>query len=235
MKPWLFLHHRSASTWTKAFVAEYTQKALSYKDGGQMNNFRHEPSDKVVRTALTHPWCIGVNPWASLPAQIDGLCPDWRGVRIVRDPRDVLISSYFSCRDYHPTTDWPELAPFKAWLQRVDEEAGIIATMGFVASVLESYAYWPTRPEILEVHYAELFAGDDQHFSSLMELIGWLFPPADGALVRKLIERYSWKKLTGGRPRGVSDSSHHYRKGIVGDWENYWTKGIDRVWKEAYS
>ena len=240
MKPWLFLHHRAASTWTKAFVAEYTQKALGYDSGGQMNNFRAEPSDDAVRAALTHPWCIGVNAWPSLPAQLDQLVPwsKWKAVHVVRDPRDVLVSAYFSGRDYHPTTDWPELAPFKAWLGRVDQEAGIIATMGWVSFALESLAGWEARPYVLEIHYEELFASErhrpGQHYANLLAMLNWLFPPVDDAVVRELIHQHSWETWTGGRKRGVEDTSHHYRRGIAGDWERHWTKRIDEVWKEAY-
>jgi hypothetical protein len=232
MKPWLFVHHRAASTWTSQFVSEYAQKT-GRVTCGTMNTFRQEPSYENVRKALEHPWALAVNPWPSLPAQISVLWPstEWKAVHIVRDPRDVLISAYFSCRDYHPTTDWPELAPFKAWLRRVNVEDGIIATMGWVSFVLD-LADWTPDPNVLEIDYAELFApGEDQH---ILAMLDWLFPPVATDLARELIHKHSWEVRTGGRQRGVEDTAHHYRKGVAGDWKRHWTKRIDKVWKEAY-
>jgi len=239
MKPWLFLHHRSASTWVSAFVSEYAQR-IGLKTCGGMNSFRGEPLNAAVKVALEHPWALDMNAWPFLPAQLDRFVPrEWKAVHIVRDPRDVLISAYYSCRDFHPTTEWPELAPFKAWLKRVDRETGIIGTMAFVSFVLESYAGWEARENILEIRYESLFASTihhpGEHLSNLLALIEWLFPVGfDVDLVRELSVTHDWENYTNGRKRGDEDTTHHYRKGIAGEWERHWTPRIDEIWTEAY-
>ena len=47
----------------------------------------------------------------------------------------------------------------------------------------------------------------------------------DGTL-RLLLKDCSFEVLSGGRKPGEEDMNCHYRKGISGDWKNYFTKDI---------
>jgi hypothetical protein len=48
------------------------------------------------------------------------------------------------------------------------------------------------------------------------------------------IQENSFERLTGGRKRGKEDRGSHYRKGVVGDWRNYFTREQNRSYFERF-
>jgi hypothetical protein len=55
----------------------------------------------------------------------------FRGFHLIRDPRDIVISAYFSHRYSHPTANWPELEEHRQQLNCVSQEKGIFLDMEF--------------------------------------------------------------------------------------------------------
>jgi hypothetical protein len=163
----------------------------------------------------------------SLPSACDALDEivgpqRWRGVNVIRDPRDVLISSYFSHRNSHPDKFWPELQQHREVLQAVDKEAGIIADMEFTKGAIAAMAGWPER--VATFRYEQMVADPKQWIADIVAALGWSVcrEESDG-----VVDRLSFEHMTHGRPRGVEDQAHHYRKGVPGDWANHWTPAID--------
>jgi Sulfotransferase domain len=56
----------------------------------------------------------------------------------------------------------------------------------------------------------------------------------DKEKLEKFINDFSFKKLSKGRKRGVYDKKSHYRKGVSGDWVNYFNSGHKQYFKEKY-
>jgi lipopolysaccharide transport system ATP-binding protein len=52
--------------------------------------------------------------------------------------------------------------------------------------------------------------------------------------LREVVIAYQFERWTGGRQRGQEDSTAHERKGIAGDWRNYFSDRIKRTFKERY-
>jgi lipopolysaccharide transport system ATP-binding protein len=52
--------------------------------------------------------------------------------------------------------------------------------------------------------------------------------------LRRVVERESFERLSGGRQRGDEDTSAHYRKGVAGDWRNYFDEPLKDAFKETY-
>ena len=83
--------------------------------------------------------------------------PPFRGVHIVRDPRDVLVSAYFSHRNSHPTQDWPELVPHRQALRAANEADGLLLELDWRAQQFAEMAAWDYHDErILEWRMEEL-------------------------------------------------------------------------------
>lgn len=55
---------------------------------------------------------------------------------------------------------------------------------------------------------------------------GLMLSDADAAEIREVTD---FKKITG-RAAGQENVNHHFRKGVSGDWENYFTDAV----KEAF-
>jgi hypothetical protein len=80
-----------------------------------------------------------------------------------------------------------------------------------------------------EVRYEDLL----EHPKEEVErLLGFLGVDTEEALVEHCVSQASFEKLSKGRERGEEDPSSFYRKGIAGDWKNYFTEEDRRVFKE---
>lgn len=148
-----FGHHRCGSNWIVNVVKE-----AGYLLGLKLSKGLHRP--QLFNFDL---------PSYVKKHDIDFLCyinadhtfvrklVDFRGFHVVRDPRDIVISSYFSHLHSHPTDGWPELIEHRKQLQSVSKEEGIFLEMGFRSWEFEHLRAWNyTLPNVLEIKMEEL-------------------------------------------------------------------------------
>ena len=99
----------------------------------------------------------------------------FRGFHVVRDPRDLIVSAYFSHRYSHPTAGYPHLAKHRQRLQEVSKEEGLLLEMDFSAQELRDLGEWPYgHPNILEVKMEALTARPYEGFVRIFEFLGLL-------------------------------------------------------------
>jgi hypothetical protein len=103
--------------------------------------------------------------------------PDLRAFHVVRDPRDVCVSAYFSHRNSHSLAGWPELGDVRAFLRRVDRDEGIAFEIDFLRPVFEAMEQWDyDRPTILELRFEDLVAAPEEHFVAIASFLGMVDP-----------------------------------------------------------
>jgi hypothetical protein len=82
---------------------------------------------------------------------------DFIGFHVIRDPRDILVSSYFSSLKTHSTANWPELENHRAELRAISKEEGLLLEMNFIADVFEALETWNfDDSRILEIKMEEI-------------------------------------------------------------------------------
>jgi glycosyltransferase involved in cell wall biosynthesis len=140
---------------------------------------------------------------------------------ILRDPRDIVVSWYFSARHSHPLID--PIPEMRKDLVRLSLTGG----MKYIIDKLEAFGSFAAQrswmeaqgdPNVKVFRYEE-FARDNRAF--LRQLLDYLeieMPPQD---FDELYSRHAFKKLAKGRSRGQEKQKAHYRKGVAGDWQNY--------------
>lgn len=132
-----FGHHRSASSWTND-----TLRMIAIASGWRhaiVHNaamFDHDLKRYCVRT---RPELLTLSnaKWEYVAA-----LPPFMGLHVVRDPRDVLVSSYFSHYKSHPTTEWPELVGHRAELQALSQTDGLLLELECRREQFEDMAAW---------------------------------------------------------------------------------------------
>lgn len=102
------------------------------------------------------------------------------GFHVIRDPRDILVSGYFSHLYSHETKSWPALEPHRKKLAGLTKHEGLMIEMEFSSRVFEALQEWNYGTgHILEVRFEELtrqpldaFSKIFRHLNCLAETTG---------------------------------------------------------------
>jgi hypothetical protein len=152
-----------------------------------------------------------------------------RGVHIIRNPLDMLVSAYYSHLLTHTTDGWPDLARHREALGKLDRAAGYQLELAYMSS--HGFLTMDGLPEVV-APFAALTAWnyDDHRFLTvrmedltsepqiwlprIFEHFGRAPPPGlDEAIVFS-----DFRHLAGGRAKGTIDQTSHYRSGKAGEW-----------------
>lgn len=190
----------------------------------------------------------------------------WRGVHVIRDPRDVLVSGYFSHRYSHPVSEHesPWLWSWREqWQSLDDHRQGLMLELDHCSTYFVRLRNWNySRPNVLEVKYESLTVDPLGTFTAIWRFLGVEVPAfapfatsrlllnyvgllANGRAVARqsvlpkstlnaIIRRNSFERMSGGRRRGEENIQNHYRKGISGDWKNWFTPALKEAFKLHY-
>ncbi|MFC7533902.1 sulfotransferase domain-containing protein [Actinoplanes sp. GCM10030250] len=147
-----------------------------------------------------------------------------RAFFVYRDPRDLLVSSYFSTRNSHaPMGDVLEVR--KVLLEKPKKEGMIYLvehlTKKGTFKAIRSWAAAPESENIRLFRYEDL-TGEHQteQVDRLMRHCGIIIPPPE---LETLLSKYSFSKMNDRKSAG---SISHYRKGEPGDWKNHFDDDI---------
>ena len=54
-------------------------------------------------------------------------------------------------------------------------------------------------------------------------------------LLRRILDKKSFQRMSGGRKKGEEDVKNHFRKGVPGDWRNHFTPALLEAFKAHYN
>lgn len=159
---------------------------------------------------------------------------NYRTFFILRDPRDILVSWYFSMKYSHPSMFL--VTHLRQEMQGMDFEQG----MNFCVDTLndlglfEAQRSWMStvgEDEEVKIFRYEDFARDNYGF--LHELFKYLLIDMPDADFNQLYAKNTFSRITGGRELGEEEKRSHYRKGISGDWMNYFSPAISGYFRQV--
>jgi len=168
---------------------------------------------------------------------------------VVRDPRDLIISAYYSHLNSHPLDLWPELATHREKLRKLNKTCGIMAEMDFSRCFLNDLNSWEFKntSNSLHVKMEELTADPFVKWLEIFKFmniidIGSKYDNVTAPRksltsdnVNLIVTKNSFEVKTGGRNRGVEEVTHHYRKGIHGDWKNHFNDELKDSFKNRHN
>ncbi len=269
--------HKAASSWSRFILAEAASalgmkrltvlSPLQWAEHGSLGALiRHEKPDLV---SLTNAW---QEDYDTLPPR--------RTVNVIRDPRDIVVSGYFSHRNSHITEalgiTWHELIDHRQRLLELDVADGILEEIEFSGAFLDPMSTWNYhQPEVLELKMEDLVQDKVRLWTQIFDHYGLLIKqhtvkewvhaaavrwnlitnrerPRPLIPVRRKLPRLPISQLPRGyvpwalgyftfakmsnsnRKPGEVDEMNHYRKGIPGDWRNYFTDRHMKAFRQRY-
>lgn len=159
---------------------------------------------------------------------------NYRAFFVVRDPRDLVVSHYFSSRYSH--LENPGVLEERARLADLPEKEGMIVHMQYMSergifAALRSWLDSTTGNSWVRVFRFEDLVGADQlrWVKELMDHCDIRIPEAN---LEAILARLSFERLSGGRKRGEENKYHKYRSGTHGDWQKYFDEQVTTAFSE---
>lgn len=154
---------------------------------------------------------------------------DYQLFVVIRDLRDTLVSAYFSFRYSHP--DDPGINEWRALLSELPMEDGLIRLLDGIQMCADIQVSW-RQSNVPYVKYEDLLLRDEEILEDI--LLNKCKLPVDSNRLRAIIVANRFENVTRGRKRGEEDITAHERKGIAGDWKNYFTEKVKDAFKQRY-
>jgi hypothetical protein len=153
---------------------------------------------------------------------------------IIRDLRDTFISLYFSVRVSHTLTsqsglEYDRIVKNRQVLAETDTENGLIHALSLLDVSVAIQSSWIDTGEFI-VRYEDLIMDELGQFQNIIKHCQI---DVDDSRLKDVIAANSFEARAG-RKRGEEDVRSHFRKGIAGDWQNYFTDKIKAEFKERF-
>lgn len=225
--------HKTGSPWIKAILSD--SRTLRYS-GLMTYSYQsrlpggYDPRNIVDRTfnvpfsknTIVSPLYIDFENYENIPK------PKYhKTFFVMRDPRDITISWYFSSRYSHPLMG--KLSEIREVLTNVSLADGILYSIEILHdnglfAALHSWADAPKKDQnVLLLRFEEITTPDN--FKVFKKLFSHCDIHMPEKMIYQLLEDHRFERLTK-RKQGEENMSAHLRKGISGDWKNYFDNKI---------
>jgi hypothetical protein len=180
---------------------------------------------EVPRHTIASPlYCATRNDWRDNSKTTD------RALIVIRDPRDIAISLVFSLGLSHVPSSLTSM--LRTPIQNATKRDRILLGVFLLAQWSERLRTWGLRRPIsreCHVGYEQLIADQHGQFARIFDFFGWNIP---AATLEAVVSDHSFA-VTSGRAPGQENEFSHRRKGIAGDWKNYFDRDLGRVFEEC--
>ncbi|CCH93129.1 conserved hypothetical protein [Microcystis aeruginosa PCC 9432] len=175
-----FGHHKAGSSWILKVVysvcSEIGIKSTHFHSPKMFNFDLAEAinRNKIQFLSYTNADINYVNP----------ILQNFKGFHVIRDPRDTVVSAYFSHLYSHSDQFWPELVDYRKQLEKVSKDEGLFLTMehlerlkydGVEVNVFKDMFGWNySCPNIMEIKFEELVSNPYSKFLDIFQFLGIL-------------------------------------------------------------
>jgi len=227
---------KTASRWMMQIMADpmvQEKTGLEFFNPGRSYTFptyREDLKAGFPLNTIVSPLYITYEAFSSIKKPIN-----YKAFFVMRDPRDLLVSRYFSRRYSHPILNEVQEKEKKR-LNEISFEDGIDYLIELLVDKHKPLYFTMTpwikayNPAVFVCRYEDL-VGKNQ-----IKTFQVIFKHCEIALPKrklvKLLKKYSFEKLAKGRKQGREDPKSHYRKGIPGDWQNHFNSHHKDLFKK---
>ena len=181
---------------------------------------------------IISPLYISFESFEQLPKPLD-----YRAFFVVRDPRDLVVSHYFSSRYSH--VENPGVLDERQRLTDLPEKDGMLVHMRYMADrgIFDALRSWSVgsanNPDHKVLRFEDLVGSDQLQWMKRLTNHCDIQIPVQALDV--ILKRLSFERLSGGRKQGDENKTHKYRSGQHGDWKKYFDDDMLATFNEITS
>lgn len=164
-------HHKCASTWIED-ICFYVCSELKLNFGVVYNSqdFNFDLQSYIDEKQLDF------IAYANADYQYVKRLRNYRGFHVVRDPKDIVVSAYFSHLHSHATHAWPELLKYREKLQAQTKRDGLFSELDFFNGQYKEMMSWPDRDEnIMSIKMEDLTSDAYKVYVKIFDFLGLLY------------------------------------------------------------
>ena len=163
----IFVHHKCATMWLE-YIARLACQRLGLKLGVVYDE------DQFARDLPA--WLANEQTdflvYGNADIEYTRALQGFRGVHIIRDPRDIVVSAYYSHLHSHSTSGWKALVAHRDRLKILDKNAGLAEEIRFRARSLGHMGTWDYNQEnVLEIRFEEMAVSS---YETILRAFEWL-------------------------------------------------------------
>ena len=194
-----FGHHRCGTTYINDILRQACREL----------NLRHVtvPNAKVFNhdlRAFVAEKRVGFLAFVNADYEYVRKLDQFRGFHVVRDPRDVCVSAYYSHLHSHPVTEtFPELAEHRRKLQGLSKHEGLLLEMQFREHEFSLMRRWDySLPHVLEFKFEDFIQNPYHYFLEVFRFLDLLDEEPLGSGQRILNLMHRGLRAVEGKSRG---------------------------------
>lgn len=228
--------HKTASQWVKSILGDariqkYSNLSLYLPDAEERRilggyNLRESETELTIQACplrtIAGSLHINFENFLAIPKP-----EHYKAFFVTRDPRDIVVSWYFSSKYSHILNK--EVFKNRQKLNESSIEDGLLYSIEHLNNygLFQALKSWIVAPQkdnnILIFKFEKLTLSNNfQAFKTLFEHCDIRIPDK---VLSQLLQDYSFEKLSG-RKQGQENKTSHFRKGVSGDWKNYFNDTI---------
>ncbi|MCR8666370.1 sulfotransferase domain-containing protein [Aestuariibaculum sp. M13] len=170
--------------------------------------------EKLKKRFLYTNFYVGPNILKNLNAKY------FRVFFILRDPRDLVVSWYYSAKYSHSLTE--DIKRVRSYLKECSFEEGIKYSIDQMSEfgLFEGVRGWMQKSKNDDFFRIYLYEDFVEHYRDFcVNLISFLDLQTPNVSYDKIIDKHAYENYSNGRIKGNSDVKSHYRSAAINQWK----------------
>jgi Sulfotransferase domain len=163
-----FGHHKCATTWIESMIKQVcSELKLNHCNVHNSKLF----SEELARFVETNK--IDFLSYTNADYNYVQQLKSFKGFHVVRDPRDIVVSAYFSHLYSHGTEEWTELISYREKLKNMPKDEGLLEEMKFRKRSFEMMGNWNYKlNNVMEIQMEKLIVDPYNYFIKILNFLG---------------------------------------------------------------
>ena len=165
---YFFGHHKCGTQWIQGILQEVCQDmGLNYGHAYNAEKFNHDLELFIANKK------IDIFSYTNANYKEVRNLENFRGFHVVRDPRDIVVSAYYSHLYSHPTDQSSLLQKEREKLQKMSQDEGLLQEIEFNESVFNDMNTWNyEQQDVLEIKMEDLMTNPYATFVDIFRFLG---------------------------------------------------------------